>query len=164
MKSLFNGCNPYLAVLLIAVGSLQYLGFITDIKQLRGIGFATVASPLPLVFSHFRGMETFASSFQLETIDSNGKTKWYEIDPKTYSKLEGPYNRRNIYGAAIAYGPAMTQPNEAKLVKTVLNYGFCAPGPLKKEFELPSDVKTANIHVTSKTREKDNHWILKVDC
>ena len=51
---------------------------------------STVASPLPLVFSHFRGHETFASKFKLEFRDQGQIVASQDIDSHLYSQLRGP--------------------------------------------------------------------------
>ena len=149
---------------LVGIGLLQPLGYLTGLTAVRGIGMATVASPLPLVFSHFRGVETFAADFELELLFADGRTHREPITPALYARLGGPYNRRNTYGAVISYGPAFTEPQEKELLRAVLSYGFCRGGPLAVELGTSEPVREARIHVRSRTAGSDDTAVLAVEC
>lgn len=57
-----------------------------------------------------------------------------ELTPELYSKIQGPYNRRNVYGAAISYGPALqTNDLSKEMFFNVSRYAFCNNAPLLKE-------------------------------
>src|SRR4030095_9867272 len=107
-------------------------GYVTGIVALRGIGAATAASPLPKVFSDVDGFETFASEFTLRSRDARGTLTEMPITPALYGRLGGPYNRRNVYGAALSYAPRLPQP----LWESVYCYGLAARGPLRTELGL----------------------------
>ena len=104
----------------------------------------TVISPFPKVFSDVDGIETFASVFELLYTDSQNETQQLKITPDIYFSMEGPYNRRNVYGAALSYGPTPKFPK--KLFDVIFTYGLENPGPLKKEFCLPPIPKTTRIY------------------
>ncbi len=163
MKTPSRTTRVVLPVLLIAVGLLQSLSYLLGVPALRGVGAALVASPLPLVFSHFRGLETFSSTFEAELTTRSGQRIVRNLDPSTYSLLTGPYNRRNVYGAVAAYGPALTEPHELKLRDAVMNYGFCK-GPLAQTLGVDEPLASARLHVTNPYgREKiDSAW--EVQC
>ena len=110
-----------LYILVVTIGLLQIFGYLTKIKAIRDIGIVSASSPLPIVFTEVKGVETFASDFYLEWTNSNGASEKVKITPQIYSKFRGPYNRRNIYGASIAYGPVLPE----KLWKSVLTFGLC---------------------------------------
>jgi hypothetical protein len=153
-----------LAYGLIALGLSQTIGFITGISWLRGLGIASTASPLPLVFTQFRGVETFAQDYRLEILTRNGEHIDVPITPALYSKLSGPYKRRNVYGAVISYGPALTERHEKHLVNTVLTYGFCNNGPLATEFGVAAPVHEARVHIAANTAGQPRRWTLSVRC
>ncbi len=159
-KQIFKAAN----VALILIGTIQFVGYFTDSKVLRGIGFATAASPLPLVFSHFRGTEPFSSRFDLEIHMEGGFQSTHQITPSFYSQLSGPYNRRNVYGAAIAGGPALQSASEKQLWQSVLHYGFCKSSRLQRDFRIEKPVTHAIIHVTSSTPQPQTTWKLEVSC
>lgn len=148
---------------LLLVGLLQPIGYLLGIPALRGLGMAFVASPLPLVFSHFRELETFSSDFNVRVKTAEGGVIEAALTPKTYSLLTGPYNRRNVYGAIAAYGPKLTEGNEPKLVHAVLNYGFCQ-GPLLKPLGIHEKITSAEVTVINRFSATPLHSVLETQC
>lgn len=148
-----------LYVLVISIGLIQTVGYILGNKTLRGLGMATCSSPLPIVFTEVKGVETFASDFFVQFTDDKGAQQRVQITPSMYSKLKGPYNRRNIYGAAIAYGPVLNK----DLLASILNYGFCKQ-ILLQEMELPLTGNDYQIIIKTKTAGRTDEWILKPTC
>lgn len=122
--------SKILVALVLGIGSLQLAGYLSGIDAIRKLGAVSAASPLPLVFSHFRGLETFSPKFYV-LVDRQGSLTEIPITPATYRSLGGPYNRRNVYGAAFAFGAVLKEPSERRLVEGVLRYGFCSGGPLR---------------------------------
>jgi hypothetical protein len=138
-----------LPAFVLLVGSLQTFGYLSGIEGLRKIGQLTAASPLPLVFSSFRGLETFSPRFALEVRGSG--TRIVPMTKALYSELDGPYNRRNVYGAAFAFGAVLANEGERELVSSVLTYGLCPGGPIrslldKKGLTHPSDSFDVLVH------------------
>ncbi len=130
------------AIILLIVGFLQMTGDTFGIAALRGIGAAIVASPAPKVFSAVRGLETYSSRFFLEWTDRAGTVHSLSLTPEIYGRLAGPYNRRNVYGAALAYGPVfLTDARTEPMFQAVIRYAFCGDAPILKELGVnPSDV------------------------
>jgi hypothetical protein len=149
---------------LVGIGLLQAVGWATGFSALRGIGQMSAASPLPFVFSSFRGVETFAAEFEVELERDDGTKARFVITPQLYSKLDGPYNRRNTYGAVLSYGPALDAPSERRLVESVLRYGLCNGGPLAWEFGEPDHVAKVRAEVHSKTRGGRPPFRLELAC
>jgi hypothetical protein len=146
-------------ILIITIGFLQVIGYLSGIKAIRGLGLASASSPLPIVFTEVKGVETFASDFFIHYTDSSGAEIQAAITPHMYSKLKGPYNRRNIYGAAISYGPVLKK----ELWESVFNYGLCKQ-VLLREMELPLSGKNYFIRIETKTSGRNDAWNLKYDC
>jgi len=120
------------AVALLALGLVQMAGDLSGSAPLRGIGAATMASPAPKVFSAVRGYETYSTRFFLEWRDAGGgggAPFALELSSAIYARLGGPYNRRNIYGAALSYGPVLPP----ALRDPVLRYALCGERPLLRE-------------------------------
>jgi hypothetical protein len=149
---------------LVGVGLLQAVGWATGFPALRGIGQMSAASPLPFVFSSFRGVETFAAEFEIELERDDGTRTSYLVTPELYSQLDGPYNRRNTYGAVLSYGPALDAPGERRLVESVLRYGLCNGGPLAWQFGEPGPVLQVRAEVRSKTRGGRPPFRLELSC
>ncbi|MGE0821797.1 MAG: hypothetical protein AB7G75_28745 [Candidatus Binatia bacterium] len=133
-----NKAAPFLLIL----GLLQMTGDVFGITALKGLGAATVASPAPKVFSAVRGLETYSSRFFLEWTARDGQAHSLAVTPEVYSRLAGPYNRRNVYGAALAYGPILsTDPRTRPMFRAVLTYALCGRAPVLNELGIePSDV------------------------
>ncbi len=146
--------------ILILLGLLQAIGHVFNSQKIKGLGLLTAASPLPIVFTEVKGVETFASDFYLVWEEENNQKDSLKITSKIYSKLKGPYNRRNVYGAVISYGPVL--PKE-KII-SILNYGLCTDQSLLKEMGLSGNEKNIFIRIISKTKNDSRSWILKPDC
>lgn len=138
---------------------LQIIGYITGIDSVRNIGRVSASSPLPIVFTEVKGVETFASDFHMQWTTENGTVESVQLTPNIYSKMKGPYNRRNIYGAAIAYGPVLPQP----IWNSVLSYGLCND-ILKDELELPVSKDNFSVVIKTRTTGRDDQWTLKTQC
>jgi hypothetical protein len=136
------------------------VGDLTGVKAIKGLGAATVASPLPKVFSDVRGLETFASDFSLSFQLPGGNQRELSITPELYQRLAGPYNRRNVYGAALAYAPRLPLP----LWETVFCYGLKPGGPLRREFAVPDDATNLSVLITTRTKGRHDTWKLQPSC
>lgn len=138
----------YAWLLLLLIGLLQMVGDLCGLSVLRGIGAATVASPAPKVFSAVRGFETYSTRFFLEWTDRDGTTHSLELTPEVYARLAGPYNRRNVYGAALAYGPVLvTDPRSRPMVQAVMAYALCGKAPLLRELGIDPSRITGQARV-----------------
>ncbi len=143
--------------LLLGVGLLQMAGAILQLPLVAGLGAATNASPHPKVFSAIYGLETFSTRFFLEWTDHGGKSHSLQITPAQYRKIRGPYNRRNVYGAALAYGPVLaTEPLTRPMFEQVLDYALRGRAPLLRELGIdPASVRyplTVRLEVEPGTR------------
>ena len=146
-----------LSFLLVGIGLLQPLGYLTGNKTIKNLGLVTVASPLPIVFTQQKGfLETFALDFTL-VYEQDHKEKRIKITPELYAQLDKPYNYRNVLGAAISYGPILPK----DLVGSVLDYAFINPGVLSKAFHL-GEIKNASLELHSKTKNENKHYVLPI--
>jgi hypothetical protein len=116
------------AVFLVLLGLAQMLGDVTGFLPLKAIAAATGASPAPKVFSAVQGLETYSTRFFLDAGDGR-----IEVTPELYARIRGPYNRRNVYGAALAYGPVLPR----ALRDPVMRHALCGDAPLLRELGLP---------------------------
>jgi hypothetical protein len=118
-----------LAVLALA----QIAAGAAHVAALKGIAAATGASPAPKVFSTVRGLETFSSRFLLRWRSGDGEHA-LALTPELYARLRGPYNRRNVYGAALAFGPVLAaDPRTRPMLEDVLRYALAGDAPLLRE-------------------------------
>ncbi len=145
------------AIAVLALGLLQLVGTLAGVPALRGLGAASGASPLPKVFTAHRGVETFAAEFWVH-YELDGEPRSQRIGPEEYQRLRGPYNRRNVYGAALAFGPLLP----ASLRDPVLRFGVGPHGPFRGELGLPARAERVRIEVRTLTRGGERTWTLDV--
>lgn len=112
------------AVLLVILGVAQMAGDLTGVVALKALAAATGASPAPKVFSAVNGLETYSTRFFLDL----GHER-VELTPEVYARIRGPYNRRNVFGAALAYAPVLPP----ALRDPVVRYALCDDAPLLGE-------------------------------
>jgi len=128
------------AIFLLALGLLQMGGDLLRIPALKGIGAATVASPAPKVFSSVQGLETFSSEFYVEWADRSDVAHSLKLTPEVYARIKGPYNRRNVFGAALAYAPILQRdPHTREMFESVVRYALCGQAPLLREIGIDPD-------------------------
>ena len=131
------------------------LGDLLRIHALKAIGLASVIAPCPKVFCDTKGMEAFASEFFLR-FETNGVTTQLKLTPELYAKLEGPYNRRNVYGAALSFAPRLPEP----LWRAVFNYALAPQGPMRVELGLPVNATNLSVLIHTRTQGRTDRWEL----
>lgn len=152
---------------LVALGSLQMLGDVAGAPRLRAFAAATQVAPAMKVFTTHQGYETHAARFTLHWQDAASASRSLVLDPRSYRGVEGPYNRRNVYGAALAYGPVLrNDPRTRALQESVMHYAFCAPGTLRHELGIPSTATDLTLEVapTRADARRDLEFVFQVDC
>ena len=119
---------------LLVLGLAQIAADLAGLPRLRGLAAATTASPLPKVFSAVRGLETYSTRFFVEWTDREGVAHSLELTPETYQSLRGPYNRRNVFGAVVAFGPLLSSDARTRpMFERVAAYALCGEAPLLRE-------------------------------
>lgn len=144
---------------IFAIGALALLGFaqmagdVFRFPALKALAAATAASPAPKVFSAQRGLETFSTRFFIEWTDATGASHSIEITSERYAHLRGPYNRRNVYGAVLAYGPVLqSDPHTWPLFNALSSYGLCGRAPLLRELGIPAEAANQSVRIRLETR------------
>jgi hypothetical protein len=126
------------AVFLVAIGTLQMAGDLSGLTAVKAIGAASHASPAPKVFTAQQGLETFSARFFIDWSDAAGERHSVHLTPELYRNLRGPYNRRNPYGATIAFAPQLAaNPRLSPVLEDVTRYAFCGRAPLLTELRIP---------------------------
>jgi len=116
------------AAALVFVGALAMTGEALKLPMLTGLGIATGAAPYPKVFASRDGLEGFSSEFEVAWTE-HGERHSMVLDAQTYDQLDGPYNRRNPYGAVLAGGPFLvSQDTTRPMFDAVGHWSFCRPG------------------------------------
>jgi hypothetical protein len=126
------------AGLLLALGLFQMTGALLGFPILQNIGKASALAPAPKVFCAVDGYEAYATQFFLEWIDRDGGPHTLPLTADRVDRLRGPYNRRNVYGAALAYGPILP----GRIRSSVLTYALTGDAPLLREMGIdPAGVR-----------------------
>ena len=95
---------------------------------------ATNASPAPKVFSAVAGLETYSTTFHLDWAEADGSRHSRRLTSEMYAQLGGPYNRRNVYGAVLAFGPVMaSNPATAPMFAAVMRASLCGDRSVLRE-------------------------------
>ncbi|MDA0667742.1 MAG: hypothetical protein O3A95_08350 [Planctomycetota bacterium] len=119
---------PLSALLLLTFGIIQMVGDLLPSPPLKGF-------------------ETYSTQTFLDWTDRNGVSQSIEFTPDSYSKILGPYNRRNIYGAALAYGPVFVEDDLLKpIFQSVVGFALTGEAPLLQE--LGVDVESVSWPLT----------------
>ena len=144
------------AAVVCALATTAMIGDVIGSRVVKGLGGVSAAAPFPKVFCEFEGMEGFAAEFTIVCETADGPCA-VPITPELYSRLSGPYNRRNVYGAAMAGGPKLPRP----MWEAVFRHGFGPGGPLRVEFGLPPDATNVYVVIRTKTRNRHEQWLLQ---
>jgi len=145
--------NHIAAAALLLLGLAQMTGAVLDLPTVKGLAAGTAASPAPKVFSSVKGLETFSTAFSLHWTNDAGEARELPLTHEIYPRLQGPYNRRNVWGAMLAYGPVLaTEPLTQPMFDDIVAFGMCAEAPVLRELGVdPSDVN--DLHVSYTPRE-----------
>ncbi|MGC6425805.1 MAG: hypothetical protein ACON5H_02270 [Akkermansiaceae bacterium] len=135
---------------ILAIGSFQIAGHSLNLPLLKGIGAMSGLSPYPKVFCDAKGYEPFAATFTLLGEDDQGITHEIPLTAERYSQLQGPYNRRNVYGAALAFAPRL--PDELR------THLFTQLEPLFAELNLPT-LENPRLKVTPREGEATPEYL-----
>lgn len=154
-------------ILLLVLGLAQMAGDLLGLPSLKGLAAATTASPAPKVFSAVAGFETYSTQFFVEWRTLDGDPHSLQLDSDTYARLRGPYNRRNAYGAVVAYGPVLgSNPSTQGLFFALAKFALCNEAPLLREFGI-EEVQDGSLRVWLEPREGTRTGLpleLQMDC
>ena len=147
----------WIALALGLFGLTAMIGDVAGSRVLKGLGFVSMAAPCPKVFCDMDGYEGFACDFIIRYSTPTGERREQLITPELYARLGGPYNRRNVYGAALAGAPILPEP----LWQSVFQYGFHGDGPLRRELGVPRNAVDLEVVICTRTRGRNNAWTLQ---
>ncbi len=130
-----------IAVVLTIIGLLQIAGYLLNSMPLRGLGVASMIAPFPKVFCAVDGYEAFSCNFTLEGKSPDSSPWTLRITPEDYARLTGPYNRRNVYGAALAGGPILPDDLRDQVLSASLDPGSA----MRTELGVPEDITDLGV-------------------
>ena len=138
-----------MAALLLFLGLTRMVGYFLGNRPLQGIGAASGIAPYTKVFCSAEGYEAFTARFWVRGQKADGSTEGIVFTPELYTRLRGPYMRRNVYGAALVFAPRLPAP----LREAVHAKALRPDGPMWRELGLPRDWK----HVSIEIEDRDGH-------
>jgi len=141
---------------LVAVGCLQMVGDLTDVRAIKAIGAATGSSPAPKVFTAHKGFETYSSQFFVRWTDkASGDRKELRLTPAVYHGVTGPYNRRNAYGAVLSYAPVLqSEPATQAMHDSAIAYTMCGESSLLAEVGIDRPTIAGPVTIELKPRQQ----------
>ncbi len=136
------------AVVLLIVGLGQMTGDLLGVTWLKAVSAVTMISPCPKVFTAHQGLETYSTKFFIEYTDKQGTAHSIEVTPALYGQVKGQYNRRNVYGAVLSYGPVMVKdPKLAPMFWQIANFALGGDAPLLRELGIDPVTIEGNVRV-----------------
>ncbi len=149
-----------LAIIFLALGLTRMTGYFLDSKILQGIGAASGIAPFTKVFSETDGYEAFTASFCLRGRTAEGGVQEIALTPERYARLRGPYQRRNVYGAALVFAPRLPE-----RLRESLHARALLPGSvLREELGIPSDWVAAELVVRPREGSADTSFTYSIPC
>ena len=152
--------------LLLALGLLQMAADLLRAPKIKAVAAATAPSPAPKVFSAVNGLETYSTTFYLEWADRTGSFHSVPVTPERSSGLRGPYNRRNVFGAVLAYGPVMqTDPALRPMFESVARFALCGTAPMLRELGVdPTQVRALRVRLVPRVASKTGNMPLTLEA
>lgn len=151
-----------LASLLLVVGSSAMLAHIAGWTKLKGLALASCIAPYTKVFCSAQTqdgekIETFSNRLELQYHLADGSTHRQKITPDTYQNIKGPYQRRNVYGAVLAYGPALPR----QFCQHTLDYAFSPSQGILNELNIPLNASDITLKIVPTSSTPQPPWILR---
>jgi len=132
-----------LATVLVVLGLLRVVGFVSGLFPLSVLGAQFGASPLPLVFSRVHGIDTYARRFAIEIDWADGRRERIAGDHRLAGRLGGPFTRLKLYLDEMAY--ADLSPSRRR--REVLTAAFCHDGPVRRSLGINGRISSVAIEL-----------------
>ncbi len=151
------------------VGLFGMAAYASNVPELKGLAAFTTASPSPKVFTTVDGLETFSTKFWVTYTDENGP-QVLEVTKELYPSIQGPYNRRNVYGGVLAYGPVLaTNPTTKPMYDAAAQFALCPGGrgdaKILRELGIRGEIHDVEVHYAPKEGTPESiPRVLRPDC
>jgi hypothetical protein len=146
------------AIVLTFFSTVKVIADIFDFQPLSAVAAVTNIAPAMKVFTAHKGYETYSSRFELTVNFNDGQTQTIILKPENYAGLKGPYNRRNVYGALIAYGPVLVESSVTQpMWNEMAQRAFCGDASVISElgFNNNSRVRNATIRYLGQVKQQN---------
>lgn len=132
-----------LTIVLIGVGMLRVLGHLSGLFPFSILGLQYGSSPLPLVFSRVRGIDTYARRFAIEIRWADGRSQRILGDPQLVQRLGGPFTRYKVYIDELAYADL----SPVRRSHAVLVHAFCNAGPMAQSLGIDDAIASVRLEL-----------------
>lgn len=152
---------------LLGLGTAQMAGDVFGAPRVKALAAALQVAPAMKVFTAHQGWETHAARFRVRWQADDGRHGTLALDPASYAGIQGPYNRRNVYGAALAYAPVLRADARTRgMQASVMQHAFCSPGTMRAELGLPREARrfVVDIEPVRADARTDLERSFPVDC
>ena len=82
-----------------------------------------------------------------------------ELTPELYSRLSRCYNRRNVYGAALAGAPLLPE----NLRNTLLEGSLADHSAMRRELQVPAGVRDLCVRIVLRPGEPNEPWTYRAE-
>lgn len=130
---------------------------------LLAAGRLSVASPLPLAFSHSNGYEPFAAQVRLRPLRADRTRLDIDLGPEEIARITGPLQRRYLYLRPLFYRDPSAYPTEPTDENEILTFGLCG-GPLARDLALPPDLVSVRIETRARVHGIPQSWSSEIQC
>jgi hypothetical protein len=143
----------FFALCTLALGQMLAASF--GFARVQAVFSAAVLSPAPKVFTAVDGLEPFSSRYRIVLHTTHTAPLTFELDTRTAARLVGPYNRRNVYGAVVAFAPVLAQNARTRpMFEAVVRHALCADAPLLGELGLSLAAPASTIVIEQLPRAR----------
>lgn len=149
-----------IAAFLMVLGLTRMAGYWMDNRLLQGIGAASGIAPFTKVFSATEGYEAFTASFVIRGNNAAGESGEIHLTPQVYAQLNGPYMRRNVYGAALVFAPRLPE----RLREQLHSQALRPESPLRKELHVPAEWTSATLIIRPREGSGLSPWTYQIPC
>ncbi len=162
--SRFDGSwfHELLCWLLVGVGLLQFVGVVSGRNNIRALGLATAASPLPEVFGNNRHYEPMSHQNKLLFTLPDGSIL-ERILMRRYSTNLARSPGHLYRFSPLAYGITWAPIIDPKLRESLVRKGFCQGGELARRLDVPKDVVKIRLVITHR-RTGEERFTFEVSC
>lgn len=134
--------------ILIFFAMIKVVADLHGSTKISAVAAVTNTAPAMKVFTTYKGYEGFSAKFKLKVTYTDHSQVSVMLTPDVYSGLEGPYNRRNVYGALIAGGPVLISNEYTKDAWQEVAYkSFCKQNKILSELGLSSNKKVHAVEI-----------------
>ncbi len=151
--------KSFFLLIITLVGVIGSLGYILKIPEMQLLGYLTAASPTPLVFNQFNGLEYWASNGKVDLVFADGSQASFPFDQKLFHKIRGPHIRKIAAIIPFSLAPVL---NDAQVTAQV-SAAFCR-GLLAPDIGLNKRVASVQLSIESPTKGREFKWQRRYQC